>query len=138
MAGTFDFPYHRVRDLYPAGATTQFGKGYEFAARPRGPDQIIFALSFKAMWFFQDPNTMLFKNDVVPKLNVLSLVQFYETVRMYDTFTYPHPFRGNVICRFSKPLQTPALADKPGEIGGVSGYRAHQADPFEIELKLQP
>lgn len=117
---TFNFPFHTVEDEYPASsATLKFGGGYQFASKPRGPDQITFKLNFKAMWFGSAPNA---------QTNMQLLVDFYEAHRLYEPFIYPHPRRGNLTVRFSKPLNVPKGVEKGGG----------QTDPFQLELILQP
>lgn len=125
---TFDFPYHIVEDQYPTSSTvTQFGGGYQFASKPRGPDQITFKLNFKAMWFFETSPGVLDETSQ-PQINMKVLVDFYETHRLYEPFTYPHPRRGNLVCRFAKPLAVPK---------GIEGGKG-QLEAFVVELILQP
>jgi len=125
---TFDFPYHRVQDTYPTSSTVvQFGGGYQFATKPRGPDQIIFKLHYKAMWFYErGPGAV--DRMINPKINMQRLIDFYEAHRLYEPFLYPHPTRGLVTVRFSKPL------DVPKGIEGGNG----QTESFQLEFTLQP
>lgn len=51
---TFIFPYHLLSEEYPESSDkVKFGNGWEFASAPRGPDQILFTLSFPVMWFYE-------------------------------------------------------------------------------------
>ncbi|RUU74357.1 hypothetical protein [Mesorhizobium sp. M7A.F.Ca.MR.362.00.0.0] len=109
---TFDFPYHLVEDTYPSSSTViQFGGGYQFATKPRGPDQIGFKLSFKAMWFFERSPGVV-DHDREPQRNMQCMQNFYEAHRLYEPFYYPHPRRGLVKVRFAKPLQVPKGVEK--------------------------
>ncbi|WP_287373474.1 hypothetical protein [Mesorhizobium sp.] len=128
MMQTFDFPYHLVEDDYPSSSTViQFGGGYQFATKPRGPDQITFKLSFKAMWFYElSPGVV--DRDINPQINMQRMVEFYEAHRLYEPFYYPHRTRGLVVCRFSKPLQVPK---------GVENGNG-KVEQLTVELILQP
>ncbi|BAQ50285.1 hypothetical protein [Methylobacterium aquaticum] len=141
---TFDFPYHSPNDEYPGGSTIKFGRGYRFAARPLGPDEVIVHLNFPTMFFFQRYAGEPMLADVVPQLNIRALDEFYKRHRMFEPFNYPHPILGTVIVRFNKPLIMPKKSgSSPGEVGGYrapdgTAYRVHQVDPFDIELLIQP
>ena len=116
---TFDFPFHTVSDEYPVSSTTiKLGGGYQFASKPRGPDQILFKLSFKAMWF----------GTLNAQIDMQAMIDFYEAHRLYEPFEYEHPTRGLVVVRFSKPLVVPK---------GIEGGGG-QTEPVSIELILQP
>jgi hypothetical protein len=138
---TFDFPFHTVRDDYPeSSASVRFGRGYAFASRPRGPDQIITHLSFPVMFTMVNQTTGLIDRTVAPHYNFEALLAFYEEHRMYEIFKYNHPRKGLTEWRFSKPLQTPDPLG-PGFIGGVPdvpGFQAHALAPFQLEIILQP
>lgn len=138
----FDFPYHIPQDEYPGGNQIKFGRGYRFAARPPGPDEVICHLNFPTMFVYQNVNGTV-NLTVDPQLNIFALETFYQSVRMDQPFQYTHHRRGTVICRFSKPLIMPkTIKTSPGEVGAknVSGtvYRLHQVEPFDLELLLQP
>lgn len=123
----FDFPYHRVSDEYPESSTTmKFGGGYEFATKPRGPDQMIFKLAFQGMWFYEANGAVDIATN--PQINMRRLEMFYEEHRLYEKFEYPHPRRGMRVCRFKKPLIT------PDGIPGANGL----VQSFTIELISQP
>lgn len=125
---TFNFPYHSVEDRWPENSTkVQFGKGWEFASKPRGPAQLQFRLSFNGMlWFVDDAGSVDTTSN--PTLNLYKLQEFYETHQLYEKFFYPHPRRGNQIVRFRQPLII------PGTLLGKSGL----VDNFEIVLTQQP
>ncbi|ESY35771.1 hypothetical protein NKK48_01575 [Mesorhizobium sp. C386A] len=125
---TFDFPFHLVEDTYPSSSTViQFGGGYQFATKPRGPDQIGFKLSFKAMWFYERAPGVV-DPDLNPQLNMKRMIDFYEAHRLYEPFYYPHPIRGLLVVRFSKPLQVPKGVERGNG----------QTEQLNIELILQP
>jgi hypothetical protein len=127
---TFLFPYHLLSEDYPDSSDkVQFGRGWEFASAPKGPDQIVFVLSFPMMQFYETTkgSKVLDLTKNVTR-NMGALIAFYERNRGYNKFIYPHPWRGNVIVRFDKPLQVPK------GIAGANGI----TEAFEIRLKLQP
>ena len=136
---TFNYPYHLVQNEYPQGSTVKFGRGYRFAARPSGPPEIIAHLHFEQMFYFQDPVTFAARDDVEVQLNILHLEKFYARQENFQPFYYQHATRGLTIARFSKPLVMPkVLTQRPGDVGGRNGWRAHQTEPFDLELILQP
>lgn len=135
----FDWPYHTPQDEYPGGSTVKFGRGYRFAARPNGPDEIITHLSFETMFVYQQMAGGPPDRAVDPRLNIFALEDFYKQVRLHGPFTYNHHTSGLVTARFSKPLVMPKTKkDEPGKVGGktVNGvaYRLHQVEPFNMEI----
>jgi hypothetical protein len=125
----FNFPYHSVVDKYPeSSVVVQFGRGYRFVSKPKGPDQINFILSFPAMWFFVDPVTKVVLNSPEPKRNMQRLIEFYEAHRLYDKFIYPHTRRGNQVVRFLRPLEVPEV--EPDSYGKTTS--------FKLEFILEP
>ena len=133
----FNFPYHQPQIEYPdSSAQLRFGRGYQFASKPVGPDQLTFRLNFPGMFYY-------FVNDVLsstiePTLNFLTLQQFYRDHLMFEKFDYNHPTEGLVVCRFAKPLLTPK-----GIVGAVSTSedgtaRRHKLEPFDLSLISQP
>lgn len=135
----FDFPYHVPMDEYPqSGFNVQFGRGYAFASAPRGPDQLIFHLSFEAMFFWYAADGVTLDAAVQPALNARRLQVFYETHRMYEVFTYQHPIRGLVNVRFNKPMPQLKPVKEKVMLDPVSGARGHQVEGFQIDLVLQP
>lgn len=125
---TFAFPHHTVEDEYPESSQiVQFGKSYKFASKPSAPDQIVFTLSFEAMFFFVDDNGAL-DRVTEPATNMQLLVEFYENHRLYEQFQYDHVRRGICRCRFDKPLIVPkVIKDRNGLL-----------EPFELKLVLCP
>lgn len=132
---TFDFPMHVLEVEYPeSSAKVKFGRGYEFASRPRGPDQLIYTLHFKGMWFFVDsagypalgaPTILdLHKN---PQINMARLEKFYQEHRLFEPFWYPHPSLGNVVVRFNEPLKYKVEENGHGKV-----------EAFSIKLITQP
>lgn len=133
---TFTFPYHSVIDRYPdSSPAMQFGKGYRFVSKPRGPDQIAFVLNFPHMWFFetitnpgQPTETRTVNNTKEPLRNMQRIIEFYERHGLYKKFVYPHPRRGNLVVRFQKPLEVPEVErDMMGK-----------TESFKIEMILEP
>lgn len=140
----FDFPHHLVQDEFPNGATVRFGRGYTFASKPNGPDEVVFHLTFQnGMFFVQDidPATGKFILNVKDNAakNIMLLRAFYTRMLMYNKFIYPHPYLGDVTCRFNKPLLMPKVnSSTPGAVGGWNGRRMHQTEAFDVELILIP
>lgn len=62
-----------------------------------------------------------------PLINMQLLENFYNTHRLYEKFIFPHPSKGNTVCRFNKPLE---FTIAKGGMGTV--------DPFSVELRSQP
>lgn len=127
MPATFNFPYHTLGVKYPeSGARVSFGRGYQFASKPKGPDQLQYTLDFPAMFFFENP---LGTFDLVtrPEINMQVLVNFYEAHRLYEPFYYPHPVLGNVTVRFDEPLEYKVVPNGWGRV-----------EPFSIKLITQP
>jgi phage-related protein len=124
----FDFPFHTQRTKYPdSSVRMQFGGGYEFAAKPQGPDQRTFVLNFTGMRYITASNgTIDLTSD--PKKNYGKLEKFYQDHRTYKPFLYNHPVFGQLTVRFGRPLDGPK--GTPGGFGVL--------EPFEIELREQP
>lgn len=140
---TFNYPYHTPQNEYQGGYSIKFGRGYRFAARPTGPEEVIIHLNFPAMFVFEEEIGHGANADVEPTLNIYSLMFFYTRHLMYKPFFYNDWIYGQVVCRFNKPLIMPkTLKTSPGEVGGriVDGksWRLHQVEPFDIELLRQP
>lgn len=104
---TFDFPYHTTTHRYPEGDSFKFGRGYQFAANPLLPEQRTFILNFEGMIWFKDSNGVVSSSTGVAQLNMLKLIEFYETHRTNKNFIYPHEIYGNLTCKFAKPLEIP-------------------------------
>ena len=126
---TFDFPYHTVEFEYPdSSGILKFGRGWEFASKPKGPDQRIFILNFNTMVYYLASGPgggyNLTKN---AQYNAGALEKFYQDHRQYEPFKYPHPGEGNITVRFKDPLK---LKLKVAGLGTV--------EPFQIRLTELP
>lgn len=129
---TFDFPYHGApSDQYPESSNVvQFGKGYRYVTTPRGPDQIIFTLSFPGMfWYVQSNGTI--DRSLNENRNMAALIDFYEAHRMHQYFLYNHPSRGEIRVRFYKPLVVPKTMRSDSRRMGVT-------EPFDVQLIYEP
>lgn len=127
LVATFNFPLHTLETEYPeSGQRVRMGRGYEFATRPRGPDQTVFTLTFKAMWFFFLTNGSVDRAKF-PTRNMQLLDDFYQLHRLYEPFVYPHDILGNVNVRFKEPLRYKVLEAGRG-----------QTEPFSVKFILQP
>lgn len=123
----FNFPYHTIEVKYPESSVkVAFGGGYEFASKPKAPDQVEYTLSFPAMFFFE---TVPGVEDVTPHpaVNMTVLENFYNAHKMYEKFTYPHPTKGNIQVRFGDPLSYKIVSNGKGRV-----------EPFSIKLISQP
>jgi hypothetical protein len=133
----FNFPFHRVTTEYPDNsARVRFGRGYQFASRPVGPDQLTFRLSFETMCYFELAAGG-YSSTHNPTLNMLALQKFYETHGLFEKFTYTHDLHGTVQCRFDKPLVTPK-GIKGQTVILPNGIRQHACESFELQLISQP
>lgn len=134
----FRYRYHTVGDEYPESSTiVRFGRGYSFASKPKGPDQIIFHLEVNGLCWWVD-DLLNVDRTVMPHVNAGHLQDFYEAHRLYEPFEYEHPTRGVVTVRFSKPLPAfksikEAIVERPD-----IGRRGHSVEPVQIDLILQP
>lgn len=125
---TFDFPYHKVRTIYPDNSSrVSFGGGYEFVSAPNSPDQRIWVLTFAAMKFFFDGSGNI-DATITPKVNYKAFRNFYEAQKLYAKFIYNHAEFGALVVRFHKPLNDPE---------GIEGGNGAMGQ-FEIELIEQP
>lgn len=126
MPAIFNYPMHTFETRYPeSSAKLQFGRGYEFASKPKGPDQVTYLLSFAAMKFFTTGGVV--NRTINPTINIAHLEDFYRQHRLYEKFIYPHPSDGNVTVRFKSPLTFKQMF---GGLGTV--------EPFSVELTTQP
>jgi hypothetical protein len=125
---------HVLEVEYPESARVKFGGGYEFATRPRGPDQTVYTLHFEGMRFFFEQvgypplgtRTILDLNKY-PAINMGLLERFYQEHRLFEPFYYPHPAEGNLVVRFRDPLHYKLKKNGRGEV-----------EPFSVKLILQP
>lgn len=124
---TFNFPYHVYETIYPESSVKiQFGRGYEFATDPDGPDQVRYMLHFQLMKFFLNSDGTI-NRTIYPDLNMAKLIDFYETHRLSKKFLYKHPVYGQKVVRFSQPLRYKGLEKGSGAV-----------EPFTLEFTLQP
>ena len=129
MPQTFSFNKHVLETEYPeSGSVLQFGKGYQMATKPKGPDQVIYTLHFDAMRFYftSMAGTTLDKT-TQPTINMGVLEDFYNYHRLYEPFIYPHDTKGNLNVRFKEPLKFKILKAGRGVV-----------EPFQIRLILLP
>lgn len=124
---TFTFMKHTLEVQYPeSSAKVKFGRGYTFVSKPRGADQILFILHFKAMWFwFTNPTT--YDKTKNPTINMAVLEDFYNAHKLYEPFIYPHQTLGNVTVRFDQPLKYKLVEGGNGQV-----------EPFQLTLITQP
>lgn len=103
-----------------------FGRGYEFASKPKGPDQLTYTLAFRGMFFFLTPEGAF---DLTPRptINMAVLEAFYQRHRLYEKFLYPHPALGDLTVRFDTPLEYKIAENGNGTV-----------EPFSIVLLTQP
>jgi len=126
---SFTFDKHHMVEEYPDNSVRmQYGKGYEFASKPRAPTQVILHLYFEGMRWFLTEETGVPEITSYPTFNMKKLIEFYETHGCYEVFTYPHPWRGTINVRFHKPLQVPKALK----------YGRGLTEPFEVWLITQP
>lgn len=126
---TFNWAKHKFETHYPESSVrVQFGKSWQFAAKPDAPDQRTFKLSFTGFKYYIDAagNAEATTSEFIN--NMLALELFYQSVRLYESFVYPHPVHGNIVVKFSKPLLVPK---------GLAGGNGVLED-FTIELIEQP
>lgn len=124
---TFDFPNFTWTVRYPESSVkVKFGRGYEFASKPKGPDQVIYVLHFKAMKFFltSGGNISIAK---YPQINMQVLENFYNSMKMYEKFILPIPGKGDIVVRFAKPLEYKIMEGGAGLV-----------EPFQLEFLSQP
>lgn len=124
---TFDFPLHTLSAKYPeSSAKMTFGRGYEFASKPKGPDQVTYTLAFRGMFFFLNPDGS-FDTTTRPTINMAALEAFYVRHRLYEKFIYPHPALGDLVVRFDNPIEYKIQENGRGAV-----------EPFTISLLTQP
>jgi phage-related protein len=124
---TFDFPYFTWTTRYPESSTkVRFGRGYEFASKPKGPDQVSYILHFKTMKFFTNSAGTVVTT-TLPKINIAKLEAFYNAHKMYEKFLLNIPGKGTLTVRFSKPLEYKVAENGQGTV-----------EPFTLEVLTQP
>lgn len=123
----YNFPTFSLETQYPESSQKMsFGKGWEFASRPKGPDQTIYVLHYAGMMYFINSSGDV-SLGIRPTINIHALDAFYKEHRMWKIFDFPHPDGRTLQCRFHKPLQWKI---KEGGRGLV--------EPFTVQLILQP
>lgn len=125
---TFDFPYHSMRVKYPEGQVMHFGRGYSFGTKPLLPVARTFILHFNTMRWFLDTDGITPISSTEPQVNLLKLLEFYDTHQMWKRFVYPSQLYGNTTVRFGTPFETPYV------VGSGQGW----SKDFEIQLVEQP
>lgn len=134
----FDYPYHTISDEYPESSTiVRFGRGYSFASKPKGPDQIMFHLKMQGFAWWADPFGNI-DRQVFSQQNAGHIQDFYEYHRMYEPFSYKHPTRGWVTVRFQKPLPAFTSIAKAVIEAADYGMRGHCVESFQVDLILLP
>lgn len=127
MPQTFAFPYHTLEVAHPeSSVTVRFGRGWSFASKPKGPNQVTYRLKFRLMKFFLNPDGS-FDKVTQPAINMALLEDFYLAHQLYEPFTYPHPALGNITVRFARPLEYSIMEEGHGA-----------TEPFQLELLTQP
>lgn len=123
----FNFPYH-VAEIETAenSSVLELKGGFTFASKPAGPFIKTFTLSFSTLKFFEAPDgTPSVTED--PKVNMMTLYQFYLTHGLWKTFIYPSPIFGDTEVKFLKPVKIPRVTGNQGATLNV-----------EVVLKEQP
>ncbi len=124
---TFNFPYHTLSVDYPdSSAKIKFGRGYEFATKPEGPDQLTLTLNYDAMFFYESSPGVVDRARNT-SINMQLMEDFYIDKRLYTKFYYPHPLWGNTIVRFQDPLKYKIVK---GGLGSV--------ESFTLKMVTQP
>lgn len=115
---TFPTTCFLVETKYPdSSVRVQFGKSWTFTAPPDAPDQRGFSLTLKGMKYYVNLDGSINATTGSDINNLAALETFYQTVRLFDDFHFPHPIYGTLVCRFNKPLQIPKGI--PGGLGVV-------------------
>ncbi len=117
----FDFPYTGFSESYPQNSKAmRLGTSYVFMAPPIAPPQRKFTLSFQGFgWNFTPTGAV----DVTTGIGALR--EFYKAVQLYGGFTFQHPIDGQLIVRFGRPLDLPAV---------MKGAPFNTVKEFQVEL----
>lgn len=124
MAGTFDFcPNSRVAvETAPDTGTSVDMNGWEFTSKPNVPYRRKFTVSLSGLrWHLSNGKLDL---TLTPTLNAGRLLAFYQQNQMWDVFAYNHEYLGNILCRFSAPVNIPKA--EPSSGGRIA--------PFDVNL----
>jgi len=101
----FNFPYHKAATRYPdRGNKMTLGGNWDYTIKPNTPAARTFQLSFSAMKYF-DPFAVLSLRE--QQISMAALEAFYEEHETHTAFVYPHPQHGDVVVKFSAPLEIP-------------------------------
>ena len=124
MSGTFDFcSKSRVAvEMAPDTGSPIDMNGWEFTARPNVPYRRKFVITLSGLrWYLGNGQLDLTTN---PEYNAGRLLAFYAQNQMWDVFAYNHEYLGNIICRFSAPVNIPkGIPSSQGKI-----------DAFDVNL----
>ena len=121
LVPSFNFPFHEVTTKYPANSPAiQFGNSYIFTSKPIGPPQRMFQLTFPALFHYPNADGSM-NRAINPLFNADVLDDFYQTVQTWGNFLYIHPRYGQLVCKFSKPLELPK--SEGGEAGALKNVQ---------------
>ena len=117
----FDFPFTSMSESYPANSRgLNLGSSYVLMTAPIAPPQRKFTLDFEGFgWDIDSTGTVSLTT------GVQSLVAFYKAVQLYGAFTFQHPIDGQLLVRFARPLDIPAV---------MKGAPFNTVHSFQVEL----
>jgi len=125
---TWPFDYFTLGEDFPDSAfKARFGRSYEFAVEPKGPDQIEFILKIEGMWFFLEADGVTLDLNTQRDRNMGKLREFYKAHGTWKPFLFKHPILDEVTVRFKEPLRWRLVKDGKG-----------LTEPLEIKLVLLP
>lgn len=120
----FPFPNFSSSGEFPEeGFRIHFGDSYVYTAPSGGPSQRTFTVKFKTMRMVLFPNGQI-DSGSDPENNFGALYEFYLRHKLHKSFVFPHPFFGDMVVKFHKPLQIPE------GIKDGNGW----TNPFQIDL----
>lgn len=79
--------------------------GWTFTSKPAVPFAPSYRLKLGGLRWYLTGSAL--NTTTNPTLNAGRLRQFYITHRLFEVFTYPHEFLGNIDCRFAEPVNIP-------------------------------
>lgn len=114
MAGTFDFcPKSRVAvEVAPDVGSPVDMNGWEYTAKPNVPYRRKFVVTLTGMRWYMGNGVLDVTTD--PTHNIGRLLAFYRQNQMWDVFAYNHEYLGNILCRFSAPVNPPKGVNSSG------------------------
>lgn len=126
MAGVWDFcpgvMVPRTKPPAPTGKGISMN-GWYFSSKPNVPYQKSFVVKLNGLrWYLT--GTGLYDAVVNPGFNARRLELFYEARGTWDSFDFPHPHLGTLVCRFREPLEIPEAV--PNSSGLI--------EPFDVTL----